>query len=174
MSEQSVLHHILQNTFTIDAVHRRVGILRHCLETALYQDTRDSAYTRYEACLSSTQNATEVDIDAVRAWGEEVFRQFTANTLRTKMRTLHQEIEALPVLPLYIPVPFPEAEIAQLGVWCRKHCHEQLLFDIHIEPRVAGGCAFVWNDVYHDFSFRSRAKAYPGIITDLLSHYAEK
>jgi F0F1-type ATP synthase delta subunit len=90
---------------------------------------------------------------------------------KSELNELHQAVDALPVMTLYIPVAFPEVELAGIAQWARQECAPLLLLDIHIDSQVVGGCAFVWNDRYHDFSFKTQVKKYPGVITQQLSTY---
>jgi F0F1-type ATP synthase delta subunit len=120
-----------------------------------------------------SKEGDEDDVQAVLAWGEPVLAAFTREDVHKKMIDLHAAIEDLPLLTLYIPMEFSSAEMTTIGQWCRTQCDQSILLDVHIDAHVVGGCAFVWNDTYHEFSFRSRIKEQAGVITNTLSSYAK-
>jgi len=170
---QTLLSHIVENTYTVGDIHRRLGTLRQTVEHVLFTQ---SNIPFMEACAEFLSRTDEVDTQDVRAleqWGEPVFKAFTQQNVAARISSLQTEIDMLPVLTLYIPVEFPAEEITFLGQWARTHCHESVMMDVHIDPAVVGGCAFVWNDAYHEFSFRTRIKEHVGIITTTLSDYAK-
>ncbi len=166
---QGVLDLIQKNTYTVGDMSRRVGILRECLETVLFSDETGPVTDRCVAHLQSLQASS--DVDAVIAWGAEVYESFSQSTVSEKIIALQKTIESLPVLTLYVPVPFADAELAVVGEWCREHCDPHIVLDMHIEPEVVGGCGFVWHDVYHEFSLKSRMHEQRGVVTELLSAY---
>lgn len=167
---QHILASMCSNTFTVTDMHRRLGLLRECVEVALFHE---SEIPFNEVVITKLQQRGSTgDVAAVTAWADAVFSAFTASTSATKMTALQAAIDELPVLALYIPVVFPDEELALIGQWCRIQCDPSVLLDIHIDPGVVGGCAFVWNDTYHDFSFRRKLAAHPNLITTELSTYA--
>lgn len=160
------------NTFTVADLYRRVGLLRECLDEALFHESKTPFAQVLITCLE--EKGTKADAVAVAQWGQEVLSAFSRINISKSMQAVHTVIENLPVLTLYIPVLFPEEEIMMLGKWCRETCGATVMMDIHIDPNTAGGCSFVWNDTFHDFSFRSRLKENPDVITSTLSAYVEK
>jgi len=168
---QGLLTYMLRNTYTGNDLHRRMGILRQCVEHALFTQGDISFDQACEAFLSD--DVLEGDAQAVRQWGAQVLTAFTQQNISAHMNDLHAEVDLLPVLTLYIPKELPHEEIDSIGLWSRAQCDEKVLLDIHIDPEVVGGCGFVWNDTYHEFSFRSKIKEQTGVITELLSGYAK-
>ena len=170
-SVTTILSVIQENTFTVADMQRRLGLLRQCIETSLFTE---SDIPFLEVCTNNLlQEKNTEDAQAVIAWGETVLTSFTHDTVGTKMSAIQTAIDDLPVLTLYIPTEFPSEEIRTIGQWCRAQCDASLLMNVHIDPDVVGGCAFVWNDAYHEFSFRTRIKEHVGIITTTLSDYAK-
>jgi hypothetical protein len=164
-----VVQILTANTFTVGDMRRRLGLLQECVELALFTDETTDAVTAIKAAI--LERGREDDVAAVTAWDEALFSLFTATNIAEHMSALHEAVDALPELTLYIPVSFPEKELADIAVWCREECAPLLLLDVHIDPKVVGGCAFVWNDAYHDFSFQAQVKKYPGVITQQLNTY---
>jgi len=171
MSDTTTLvQELCANTYTVGDMRRRLGLLQEGAELALFNDETTDPVTAIKAAIK--ERGTEDDVAAVTTWGTEMFSQFTAATIREHISTLQKAVDALPIMTLYIPVAFPESELATMSAWGREECAPQLLFDVRVDPQVAGGCAFVWNDTYHDFSFKAQSKKYPGVITQHLNAYA--
>lgn len=166
----ALLKKMLENTYTQADMYRRLGILRQCVEYAVFTET-DMTYEE-ECTLFLSKIDDQNDAAAIQRWGDDVFRAFTKKNISKVIHDLQEAVEALPLLKLYIPVALPEEEIAKTSHVCRKNFREGILLDVAVDPQVAGGCAFVWEDTHYDFSFHSRMKAVPGAITDELQKYA--
>jgi len=171
MSDQApLLETLCATTYTVADMRRRLGLLQEGVEVALFNNQTTDTVAAIKAAVS--ERGKESDVAAMMEWTDDVFAQFTASNIRERITALQQAVDALPVMTLYIPVAFPVADLAAMATWCREECAPQLLFDVRIDPRMAGGCAFVWNDTYHDFSFRAQSKNHPGVITKQLQTYA--
>ena len=165
----SLIDTLCVNTFTVGDMRRRLGLLQESVELALFTNETGDTTAAIKAAVE--ERGKEDDVTAIIAWGDEVFSHFGASNMREQISALQKSIDALPVMTLYIPITFPESELATMAVWCREQFAPQLLFDVQIDPQVVGGCAFVWNDTYHDFSFRAQSKKIPGVITEHLNTY---
>lgn len=170
MSDSKTLVQTLcTNTYTVADMRWRLGLLQESAEIALFNSDTADGVTAIKATIA--KRGKGADVAAMMEWGDDILATFTASTIRERMVALQQAVEALPVMTLYIPVAFPDKELAAMALWCREECAPQLLFDVRIDPKMAGGCAFVWNDTYHDFSFRAQSKMHPGVITKHLNTY---
>lgn len=165
----TVLESLCTNTYTVADMRRRLGLLQESAELALFNDETTDVVVAIKAAIA--KRGRESDVAAVADWDDAVFSQFTTNNIREHIAALQQAVDALPIMTLYIPVAFPSEELAAMADWCRQECAPQLLFDVQIDPAMAGGCAFVWNDTYHDFSFKAQSKKQPGVITEHLNTY---
>ena len=168
----SVLQQILKNTYTANDAYRRLSSLRECVEDALYTESGLSFKEECEQYFDAMENGH--DARAIRAWGADVLSSFTRDNVSEKIKALHEALEDLPLMTLYIPVEFPDEEMNELGHWFRKQVHEEALLDVQIDAATVGGCAFVWDDTYHDLSFGARMKEQSGFITNILEGYAKK
>ena len=72
-----------------------------------------------------------------------------------------------------MPVAFDEAAVAHVGMWCREEVGPHIMLDIIVDPDTTGGCAFVYNDTYHDHSLGHAMEAHKGVVTELLNAYAK-
>jgi hypothetical protein len=165
----ALIQNLCKNTFTVGDMRRRLGLLQESVEFALFDNKTTDTAAAIKATIA--KRGTDEDVVAVTAWGDGVFAVFTSSNIRKYILALQEAVDMLPVMTMYIPVAFPETELADMAIWCREQCAPQLLFDVRIDPQVAGGCAFVWNDTYHDFSFLAQSKKYPRLITEQLNTY---
>ena len=163
---------IVSNTYTVSDLDRRLGLLRGCVESALFTET-DMSYLE-ECMLYLEKHASEVDMVAVKEWGALVLTAFTQRNVRTLIKNIYAASEAVSVFTIYLPCAFPDAEIKMIGDWCRREGESNVLLDVHVDASVVGGCAFVANDTYQEISFASRMQETPGLITNLLTQYAGK
>jgi len=171
MSDQvTLLQAICATTYTVADMRRRLGLLQEGAEVALFNNQTTDVAAAIKTAI--TNRGKESDVVVMMEWEDAMFAQFTASNIRKRITALQQAVDALPIMTLYIPVAFPKKDLAAMAMWCREECAPQLLFDVRIDPKVAGGCAFVWNGTYHDFSFTAQSKKYPGIITEQLHTYA--
>jgi hypothetical protein len=150
-------------------MRRRLSLLRECAEVALFTDQSVDTAKAFQVALSN--RAQKEDVVAMETWAMEFVTSCTVNTLHTQLSVLQDAVDTLPVLTLYVPVLLPEVELATMAKWCREEVVQNVLFAIHVDAKVVGGCAFVWNDAYHDFSFTARSKKHPDLITQKLHSY---
>lgn len=167
----ALLTRIKQNTYSQGELYRRLGILRECIEYAVYTNTGLSQVEECENFLAKVED--QDNAEAVRKWGAAVFDAFNQQNTSDLLHELQEKAHAMPLLIVYIPVEFPPEEVTKLGVWCRENVHEDIVLELHIEPTVVGGCAFVWNDTYHDFSFHGRREAVLSAIAEEMAKYGD-
>lgn len=162
------ISHITATTFTVDDMHRRIGLWRSVLEATVFQQGSDESGLRAEAIAAI---ADEADREVVMGWDEAVWSGVSAESLAHEAEALEHALAALPVTILYVPVALTADACAELGAWSRAELGLTLL-DIKIDPAVVGGAAVVAPDAtYHEFSLRTKLAAAPGTITSLLSSY---
>ena len=170
------MHPLLQKmcvaTYTVDDLHRRLGLLQVSLEEVLYHTDAHNTLSRKELCLASiSTTASHDDVLAMSLWDTEVFETCTVENITATIAHLKKDIELLPRFELYVPTLFDAQGFALIGEWVRTNIHAQSLLDIRIDPSVIGGCAFVHNSAYHNYNFSYFQKVHKGEITKLLSSY---
>lgn len=173
MSDASVLlERVKQNTFSQEDMYRRLGVLRECIEYAVYTNTGKSQEEECKEFLSKIEN--QDDADAISAWGAELFNAFNQQNAANLLHDLQEKAHAMPLLIMYVPVDFPETEVKQMAAWVREKMDKDMLLELHVEPTVVGGCAFVWNDTYHDFSFHGRRQDVLDAIAEEMEKYGKE
>ena len=167
------LKKICENTHTTNDFHRRLGLLQECLEEVLYHDDAHADInSRITLGVAHAQKVgTSEDAQALEEWGVAVWSLFQIRNVVAVITKIKEEGELLPVLTLYIPVAFDTQGTKLVSVWCRENINPQILLELVVDSKVTGGCAFVLNDTYHDFSLRHAVEQNKGIVTQLLSSY---
>lgn len=162
-----------QNTYTLEDMHRRLGVLHQCLEAILFHGTAPlDPVARREAGLQFAETITTRDeVEAIRAWGSDVWGTFSTEHLADQIHSYEAVVAALPSFTLYVPVALTPAATAMLGTWCRRELNPSLMLEIKVDAAVTGGCAFVHNSQYHDYSLHRAVTSQAGAITNLLSSY---
>lgn len=170
-----VLQAILAQSYTANDLHRRLRALQESLEKVLYEEPQQMRVVplakRREKAINEVSNETDASI--LLALPEKVWEHFTPATLADKMKKIYTESDALPVMTLYIPVAFTDVQLAPLAVWARREVAPGLLFEVMVDPKVVGGCAFVYKNTHFDWSLRRYLRAKRGIVTSLLNAYGE-
>jgi hypothetical protein len=162
-----------QNTYTVEDMHRRLGVFHQCLESILFHGTTSfDVHERMEAGLQFAATiASADDVGAIRAWGPAVWGTFSAEHLAQQIHSYEEVVAALPTFMLYVPVSLTPSATATLGSWCRTQLNPSLMLEIKVDAAVTGGCAFVHNSLYHDYSLHRAITSQAGMVTKLLSSY---
>lgn len=156
-------------TYTIAAAHQRLGTLRHILETVWYaEDTTVSLNDRYKTAVLTLPKS---DRHFFEELGVDFLSQITQENLHRYITDWQEWIDNLPTLIIYVPVQFEDEQIINLGQWCRAEVTQSVLLDLVIEPAVVGGCAFIKNHTYHDFSLRARLAEDRQVIPAIVTKY---
>lgn len=62
----------------------------------------------------------------------------------------------LPMVVITLATVLPKEEVEHLEQWFHRNVHPRVLLDIHIDPKLIGGCRFIWQGLEGDFSLRKR------------------
>jgi hypothetical protein len=162
----------LSNTFTIEAAHRRLGLLQRVLETVLFNtDTAsENRVVSYTATLA--EFASPEDLTALTLWGTAWLAHFSAENFHTELGALRTYIDSLPRLVLYVPEMLDDTGSALVGSWCRTELKVSYLLDLEVDPDVIGGCAFVKDGRFIDYSFAAQLRSNPHLVSEVVASYA--
>lgn len=172
----SLLSAILSNTYTRSDFYHRFGIVREFGEHFLYQPRDEGEESVLEALerFLTEKEENQRHIQALRAWGEEVWNHLVSGDLRRTLEDVYHAFTSLPVMVLYVPAPLSEQQTEDIGVWVREQSGEQLVLDLRVSPRAAGGCAFSFNGTFYDYSFASQLSRYHNEIVSLVRTVEEE
>ncbi len=157
---------ILKHTYTKPDLHRRLRLVREYLEGKLFAGASETL-----AGFLSANGATQEDVIEMAYWGDEFFTQFSRENVYAKLKVLADEANELPILSLYVSYEPNSYETGQLGEWCRKNVDPKLLLELHIDPIILGGCAFVWNGLYRDYSLGYYLRQKKSEIAEIFEKY---
>lgn len=148
-----VVQRMLANTFTKSDFYRAADIVHEYLEHAFYNtdDSDDTNHTQSIVAFA-TKRGEVGSAQRIEGWGEAVLETFTRDNFYDRLREIKEEIESLSELVLYVPVAFGQEELSMIGSWCRENIDRELILSVSVDPGVSGGCAFVWNGTYRDYS----------------------
>jgi F0F1-type ATP synthase delta subunit len=169
MEVDLLIHKVLDSTYTKTDLARRTRLLREYLEKTFF-----TPETHEMTKFLINQQATTDDIDTFLSWGEDFFRTFTHENTYSIMTAIADRVKVAPIAVLYIPYEPVPAEVIKLGKWFRKQVHQEVLVDLHTDPSLLGGCAFVWKGTYRDYSLRYYMLKRRDEIHKLINEYVQK
>jgi hypothetical protein len=168
MDQHELQNILLETTYTKTDYLRRVRIIREYLEERFFKGN-DLRFPDYLGLIKASQH----DREAFSMWNDEIMRFFTKDNVYTLINSLAENIKVLPVLTVYLPVNLDDYQIDELGKWFRKSLSPILIMDIHCNPAIISGCAYVWNGKYHDFSLHKLIDIKQDIVNRIISEYAK-
>jgi hypothetical protein len=156
---EEIFKNLIRTIYTVEDFHDVLGILKHFLNEYFYKgDSKTTIYAAFTAFIK----AYNKDGEEAQAEHGNVFPKVTADFFssftKENSTSLLQEIESLsgnvPHMVFYVPVRFPESLVQRIGVWVRKNVHEHTLLEMKVDRLSVGGCQFVWQGVFHDYSIQ--------------------
>ena len=171
-----VLEYLLSRTYTYTDLHRRLRLLQESLEEVIYDEPQQIrvvpiAERRQKAIKEKTLE--ESDAIVLNEMEEKLWEIFTPKTVVSEVKGLMVASDKLPVMTLYVPVFFTEVQLAPISEWARGQVEQNLLFEVLVDPKTVGGCAFVYKDTHFDWSLRRYLRAKRGMVTSLLNAYGD-
>ncbi len=171
-----VIAALLKTTYTVTDMHRRLRVMQEVLESMLYEEQQPQLRMLEPAKRRAQllkEKASPHDTEVLMNLEEVLWQGFTPATLTTKMNIILKESELLPMMTLYVPVTFTDKQLAPISEWVRGNVANSILFDVHVDPKVVGGCAFVYKDRHFDWSLRRYLRSKRGMVTSLLNAYGD-
>lgn len=129
-------------------------LLKEFFSKRFFKEHGDESLKESLGIFLDENNVGEMLKKSVVSLPDEFFQYFTKDNLNDAIQSLEDEVNNRPKLSLYIPTILPPTEVEKLGRWVRDNIQEGLFVDLEVDTSVVGGCAFVWNGVHHDYSFR--------------------
>lgn len=153
--QQPISAPILKNTYSASDLYRRADMLQHFLEDSFFK-TASKSGSRAELITTYYAQSDAETVNhaaAIAAWGSAVLDEYTADNLYERIRTLKLAVKSFPKLTLYVPVRLAAAQIERIGGWCRSQIQPDIMLDLKIDADTVGGCAFAYQNTFHDLSF---------------------
>lgn len=162
---------VLENTFTTDDLSERLALLKAYLQLRLFGDDADRKHSLESFFTEqSVPNATQ---HALKEW-LDVFdeRKLTLKTVYDSLDDVEEEVKGIPQVTLYVPKVLSNESYGKLCTWFRTNVQQNLLLSVRVDVAVTGGCGVVWNNVYHDLSFRYFMRKHKKDIVNMFETYA--
>lgn len=162
---------ILSNTYTVSDLRYRLGLLRGALEKRFFSGAEDSSLS--SLLRNSAHEDKEEDVRAVIKWGG-IIEHMTSDNIYKELDGISQRVDKLSKFVLYVPCSISEDKTKEIANWLRGEINEYLLVDLKIDPWVAGGCGFIWNDKYYDYSFKYFAERHKEELKNMIGERGSK
>lgn len=163
-----IISTMLKNTYTTDELVERIGLMRKYYERFLFQANENVTLREVvkEECDPHTLRALEEWNTAFEKDAIQPIMVYEA------LESVQEDLAGVPSITLYVPVRLAPEHVERLGVWFRENVQPNILISLHVDPRMTGGCGFIWKDVYYDFSLRYFIEKNREEINDMFGTYA--
>lgn len=153
MIDNSLLQ-IVDTSYTKSDFYNKSILLKSFFEHLFFTaQSGNSTIEKLNVYLVDNKVESDV-IKSLSALNTDFYSYFTSENFNKILDDLEEYVKDLPSIVIYLPVIFTNSEIEKLGKWLRNNIAKNIFMEIKIDPEVVGGCSFVWNSVYHDFSHR--------------------
>lgn len=144
VNRDNLLEKILENTYTLDVLKKRVKALRQKVNIELFNLKIDPKRqdNEHAAWLNSL--------------GKDFFKVFTREDFQQVFETLDKQISEIQPLVIYFSFDPGPSQIILIGGLLRQDLGKNFIFDIKLDYSLLGGCAFVWKGVYKDYSIKAK------------------
>lgn len=144
MPPNPLLPKLIENTYSLSQLVRRLRSLRFYLQNRLYGPE--------ETQLPETVD--EKDLYWLVSLGENFYENFTKKNMSQQLEELANEIKKIKPLVIYIAFDLPDLEMEEIGKTLRKKQGNNFFIEIKHDPELIAGAAFVWNGELKDYSLR--------------------
>lgn len=145
-----IISTMLRNTYTTDDLIERLGLMRKYYNIRIFAKGEDAVLrdVLQNECDERTMTVLE-------NWNSTFIEEsIQPLVVFEALDAVQEDVSGLPSVTLYLPVRFTPEHIEKFGIWFRENIQPNILLSLHIDPRATGGCSFIWNNVYYDFSLR--------------------
>lgn len=147
--EERILNEILKETFTLDSLRKRVQVLKVILERQIYRPQENAGDAKSDIEMREAKWLEKFD--------KELLTGMTSNMYSSLVEKIDKFVAGINSLTVYFVFIPDEKQIKEVGTWLRTNLDQpRLVFDFKTDPSLIGGCAFVYNGVYKDYSLRAR------------------
>ena len=169
----SLKRNILRTSTTVDQAHYWLDVWQRVAEQAMF--TADKSVTiseRYQEAILALENAEEKktlldwDKDWLSVVNPEEFPEYVA-----EMRAW---LKHVPTFVLYVPALLDAAGVKMIHDWVIREMGEEWLMDLRVSANTLGGCAFITNERYYDYSLHGQLQRNPEVVRETLRSYEKK
>ena len=143
---------LLNSTYTKDNLHRKIMLLEEFYGNYFFKDHKDGTVKERFKNFLLDEGVGEYLRGTLLTLSDNFFATFTAENFRNSLEEIKKEEENYPHITIYVATVLPPIEVEKLGKWARSNIAPSIFLDLEIDSKAVGGCSFVWNGVYHDYS----------------------
>lgn len=152
--EQQIFDALISRTYRASEFHDVVMLLKAFWEEFFFSGESSTKQKPKLHLFLEEHTAPDHIKKIVEELPTSFFDQVSAKTVYSTVDILLEKVEHIPSIALYVPVELTAKQYANIGMWARVNIAKGVLLDIKIDPSLAGGCAIVWNGIYHNFSLQ--------------------
>lgn len=141
--EDQIIARIVMSTFTLDKLRKRVSALKSKLSSYFFGGATNLFLEMEEKDWLNT-----VGLSLIPMFKKEMFNE--------EFQKIDQYIEQIKPLTLYMAMEVDLRHIEEIGAWIRDNLSKDIMLDVKLDKELIGGCAFIWNGVYKDYSIRAK------------------
>ena len=144
--EDQILEKILITTYTMSSLKKRVKALKSRLSEHFFGN-------------DTNKDMVIEELDWLNTYGVQFLNMFEKENFYQNFVKIEERVNAIHPLTVYIAFEVGDEEIKQIGSRVRDMYSNNLVLDLKYDPTLIGGCAFIWNGVYKDYSIKSKIVA---------------
>lgn len=144
VNRDNLLEKILENTYTLDVLKKRVKALRQKVNIELFN-------LKIDPKRQDNEHAAWLD-----SLGKDFFKVFTREDFQQVFEALDKQISEIQPLVIYFSFDPGPSQIILIGGLLRQDLGKNFIFDIKLDYSLLGGCAFVWKGIYKDYSIKAK------------------
>jgi len=145
-------HELLESTYTKDNLHRKVVLLEEFFQNYFFKEEITGGVKDRLKDFLIDENIGEYLRSSLLNLSDEFYNAFVADNFRNIFESIKEAENNQAHITIYVATILPPIEVEKLGKWARANIAPSIFIDLEVDGSVVGGCAFVWNGVYHDFS----------------------
>lgn len=165
---------MLSNTYTLEDLRARVGMLRVFFEHSFYgadEKGREPQVSKIDEIL---KDENKYHKKALKALGSEFFKSFNYKNTNSILNYFLENANSLPRFVLYSPTLISENKKEEIGKMIKGEISENCLMEILVDENIVGGCGFVWQNKYYDLSLQYFIEKNKKEILNFIKGYARE
>lgn len=143
MDETKIIDKILITTYTLTGLKRRIKALKSRLSEHFFGGDTNKSMVMEE-------------VEWLNTYGVQFLKDFQKESFQQTFTRIEKIVADIKPLTIYLSFLPGEEQIKQIGSQVRDSYSQKIVIDIKHDPELVGGCAFIWNGVYKDYSIRAK------------------
>ncbi len=167
-----IIQDIIGVSISVLHAHHYLEVWRYLTEQAVFKNDNSSKEERFSQAMSRL-SAEEKAVVAMWSPGEWL-KDITDENFSTYVEGLREWINNVPLFTIYVPFELPREELVGFSEFLRSDNDKERLLEVKVDPNMIGGCAFIVDGVFYDYSLHGRLRRSPEIMSDIFNSYDEQ